>query len=308
VATTSILQFSPNDIGTNLLTDAAYLAASDRSNGNQPGVASAKLNNKALRQATLMAAGLAQYLADQQATNVVDTLTPAQISAMLKAGIKGVLLNIQTFASGATVYTPTAGTRMIEVEMVGGGAAGAGTPAVAGGSSIAFGGGGSAGSYARGLFFSGFSGVTVTVGTGGVGVANSAGGAGGTSSLGALMTAPGGVIGTVAPVLTPGTTPTFSGGTGAPGVPTGANLIASRGGYGTYGIFLSGPTSYATGPGGSSAFGAGAPPVVGGGGPTPGLAAQSPGAGGSGALTTGGGTAQAGGNGANGLVIIREYA
>jgi hypothetical protein len=91
MATTSILQFAPTDTGTNLMTDADYLAASARTNGNQPGVASSKLNNKALRQASLIAAGVAQLMADNQANNIVDTLTPAQIATYLSSALGAAL-------------------------------------------------------------------------------------------------------------------------------------------------------------------------------------------------------------------------
>jgi len=48
MATNNFLPFSPTDTGTNLLTQVEYAAATDRTIGNQPGVASSKLNNKAI--------------------------------------------------------------------------------------------------------------------------------------------------------------------------------------------------------------------------------------------------------------------
>jgi hypothetical protein len=85
MAANKILTFSPTDIGTNLLTDTEYAADSQRTNGNQPGTARSKLVNKALRQASLIAAGLSQLMADSQGTDLVDTLTPAQIATIFKA-------------------------------------------------------------------------------------------------------------------------------------------------------------------------------------------------------------------------------
>ncbi len=59
MATNEILTFASTNTGTNLLTQAEYAADAQRTIGHQPGIARAKLENKALRQASLMAAGLA---------------------------------------------------------------------------------------------------------------------------------------------------------------------------------------------------------------------------------------------------------
>lgn len=91
MATNEILQFAETDTGTNLLTQAEYLADAQRPIGNQPGVARSKLVNKALRQASLIAAGLAEYIADNQANNVTDALTPQNIADYLQAAITGAL-------------------------------------------------------------------------------------------------------------------------------------------------------------------------------------------------------------------------
>jgi len=91
MATNEILQFAETDTGTNLLTQAEYLADAQRPIGNQPGVARSKLVNKALRQASLIAAGLAEYIADNQANNITDALTPQNIADYLQAAITGAL-------------------------------------------------------------------------------------------------------------------------------------------------------------------------------------------------------------------------
>jgi hypothetical protein len=72
MSTNNILPFCPTDTGTNLLTQGAYAAASDRTNGNQPGVASSKLVNKAMRQATFIVSQLAQFMADKTGSDVLD--------------------------------------------------------------------------------------------------------------------------------------------------------------------------------------------------------------------------------------------
>lgn len=91
MATNGILRFAETDTGTNLLTQAEYLADAQRPIGNQPGVARSKLVNKALRQSSLIAAGIAEYIADNQANNVTDTLTPQNIADYLQAAISGAL-------------------------------------------------------------------------------------------------------------------------------------------------------------------------------------------------------------------------
>lgn len=78
-----ILEFCATDTGTNLLTDAAYAADAQRPIGNQPGIARSPLVNKSLRQTSVIAAALAQFIADNQGADVTDSLTPTAIAAML---------------------------------------------------------------------------------------------------------------------------------------------------------------------------------------------------------------------------------
>lgn len=91
MATNEILRFAETDTGTNLLTQSEYASDSQRPIGNQPGVARSKLVNKALRQASLIAAGLAEYIADNQANDITDALTPQNIADCLQAAITGAL-------------------------------------------------------------------------------------------------------------------------------------------------------------------------------------------------------------------------
>lgn len=72
MATNNFLPFTPTDTGTNLLTQVEYAGATDRTVGNQPGIASSKLNNKAIRQANVIASQLAQYVADKTGLNMLD--------------------------------------------------------------------------------------------------------------------------------------------------------------------------------------------------------------------------------------------
>ena len=106
MATNEILRFAETDTGTNLLTQAEYLADSQRPIGNQPGVARSKLVNKALRQASLIAAGVAEFLADNQANNITDGLTPQDIADYMAAVVRS--LGIPTAVAGGTADAITA--------------------------------------------------------------------------------------------------------------------------------------------------------------------------------------------------------
>ena len=87
MATNEILPFASTDTGTNLLTQAEYSTDSQRPIGNQPGIARSKLVNKALRQSSLVSAGVAQYIANKQAANVVDTLTTEQLATLMENAV-----------------------------------------------------------------------------------------------------------------------------------------------------------------------------------------------------------------------------
>ena len=106
MATNEILQFAETDTGTNLLTQAEYLADAQRPIGNQPGVARSKLVNKALRQSSLIASGIAEFLADNQSNNITDSLTPQNIADYMAAVVRS--LGIPTAAAGGTADAITA--------------------------------------------------------------------------------------------------------------------------------------------------------------------------------------------------------
>ena len=82
MAENQILPFAQGQ-DANVLSQSDYAGDAMRLAGHQPGVARSALENKALRQATSMAAGLAQFIADGQADDVTDAKTPAEIAAML---------------------------------------------------------------------------------------------------------------------------------------------------------------------------------------------------------------------------------
>ncbi len=94
-----ILPFCPNDTGTNLESQAAYSADSNRTNGNQPGVASSMLNNKAIRQGTYVASQLAQFLANTNNQSVLDNATAAQLLSQIMASLQFLPARITTITA-----------------------------------------------------------------------------------------------------------------------------------------------------------------------------------------------------------------
>lgn len=101
MATNEILPFSGTDTGTNLLTQAEYLADAQRPTGNQSGIARSKLINKVLKQTSLISAAVAKFMADNQANNVVDTATVDNLALWLEAGVKASALLGSEYVGGA---------------------------------------------------------------------------------------------------------------------------------------------------------------------------------------------------------------
>lgn len=73
MAESTILPFAGES--SNILTQGDYLADTQRLIGHQPGIARAALENKVLRQASLLSAALAKFVADHQATDINDDMT-----------------------------------------------------------------------------------------------------------------------------------------------------------------------------------------------------------------------------------------
>lgn len=130
-------------------------------------------------------------LANGTATNVLTANSGAPPSWQAAAGSSGFTAVNQRIFTSNTTYTPTASTKYVMVEAIGGGAAGGG--AAAGGSgSVILGGPGGAGEYARGYFaVATVTGQAITIGAGGTGNTGT-GGSGGTTSIGSALTALGG--------------------------------------------------------------------------------------------------------------------
>ncbi|WP_461212381.1 glycine-rich domain-containing protein [Escherichia coli] len=221
----------------------------------------------------------------------------------------GRLINVQTFTSSGT-YTPTAGTKFVIAEVLGGGGGG-GSNAATPSSGAAAGAGGASGAYAI-CRHTPTGPVSVVVGAAGSGAApavNGAnGGTGGTSSFGAVS-APGGNGGPAGIAFN--VFPTGGNVATGSGNPGGSLIVGTPGTAGSYGILYS--DSNATGGGGAnSQYGAGgvALTINTGTGTSGGANAKGYGAGGGGAVSVHASNAASspGGNGSPGIVIIWEYA
>ncbi len=89
--------------GANVLTQAEWLAFAQLADGFQSGVLTSASLNKALRQATTIAALVAQFIADNSGQPVLDDGTIANKETNLEAAIKSL---VPPSASGST-YWPT---------------------------------------------------------------------------------------------------------------------------------------------------------------------------------------------------------
>jgi hypothetical protein len=115
-----MLPFCPTDTGTNLESQTDYAADTSRTNGNQPGVASSKLINKALRQSAWMASQLAQYIVnttgldvldDQNSTNLQAAMSTAFVPNPMQSQVQNLTLNFTVAGNAGTVAVKTyAGT------------------------------------------------------------------------------------------------------------------------------------------------------------------------------------------------------
>lgn len=214
----------------------------------------------------------------------------------------GRLINVRYFSSsGSYTYSSTPGTKNVVVEVQGGGGAGGGARAT-NASQASMGGGGGAGAYARKRILSGFDGVTVTVGAGGNAISGENGGAGGTSSFGAHVSAPGGLGGQRAG---PDGSLNLRAAGGAVSSPSSGGDINSQGQPGLESFVSQALNNIFGGFGAPSFFGSGSQRS----GSGAGFNALSPGSGGSGATHgPNQGANNPGGHGADGVVVIWEYA
>lgn len=286
----------------NVISQADYLALAALVSGFSSGKASSAQVNKAIRQATVMANVLAQFIADSANVDVLDNGNTAAILSNLKNSMPGRLLGVQVVTSSALI-TKSAGAKRWRIRALGAGAGSSAAPATAAGQ-VSISNGGGAGAYAEGIYdVSALSSATVTIGSGGVGgtAISPNGGDGGTTSVGTLISAPGGKAGLPAGPANPTFQPVANTNSNSP---TGWNIIGTSGSGSEAAVAVS--TSYAAGSrGANSQLG------VGGSVPAINTPANTGGGYGSGASGCSNGVSQPlnpGASGRDGVVIIEEYA
>lgn len=286
----------------NVISQADYLALAALVSGFSSGKASSAQVNKAIRQATVMANVLAQFIADSANVDVLDNGNTAAILSNLKNSMPGRLLGVQVVTSSALI-TKSAGAKKWRIRALGAGAGSSAAPATAAGQ-VSISNGGGAGAYAEGIYdVSALSSATVTIGSGGVGgtAISPNGGDGGTTSVGTLISAPGGKAGLPAGPANPPFQPVANTNSNSP---TGWNIIGTSGSGSEAAVAVS--TSYAAGSrGANSQLG------VGGSVPAINTPANTGGGYGSGASGCSNGVSQPlnpGASGRDGVVIIEEYA
>ena len=286
----------------NVISQADYLALAALVSGFSSGKASSAQVNKALRQATVMANVLAQFIADSANVDVLDDGNTAAILSNLKNSMPGRLLGVQVVTSSALI-TKSSGAKKWRIRALGAGAGSSAAPATDAGQ-VSISNGGGAGAYAEGIYdVSALSSATVTIGSGGVGgtAISPYGGDGGTTSVGTLISAPGGKAGLPAGPAIPPFQPVANTNSNSP---TGWNIIGTSGSGSEAAVAVS--TSYAAGSrGANSQLG------VGGSVPAINTPANTGGGYGSGASGCSNGVSQSlkpGASGRDGVVIIEEYA
>lgn len=233
-----------------------------------------------------------------------DAQVLAAVQALLAAQDSGRLLNVQLFTTaGAYSYTPSTGTKTIDVTVVGAGGGGGGTPATSSSQVSAASGGGGGGTAKSRLLVSNLTfPLTITVGKGGTaGTGTTTPTTGGTSSFGSLLSATGGSAGGNGVTVTAGSTYLISNGGGGLGV--GGNQMNIKGGPGGRAIILA--AGWESGEGGASTQSAGGDPIA----SSSSIAGVTGrlGAGGSGAFAIQSSAVFAGGAGGDGVVIVAEY-
>ena len=106
--TNDFVPFCPTDTGTNLESQADYLTDPDRTIGNQPGIASSQLVNKALRQGTAIASQIAQYVSNFANVSVLDTDgVEAQLLSQIQATFQPLAPVITQYLSGTGTWNAT---------------------------------------------------------------------------------------------------------------------------------------------------------------------------------------------------------
>ena len=282
---TTLKTFTLPDVSTTILTDNTDVTAAQGGTGLSTLTANSLLVGNGTGNIT--------FIAPSTDGNILQSNGTTWSSAS-----GGLLLERQTLTSGTT-YTPTTGTKKIQIQLWGGGGGGGGCSAAAG----CAGGGGGSGGYAE-YYLTGVTGTyTYAIGASGVGNSGAAGSNGGntTFNTGATtITAFGGSGGT----FTAGTAAVKFMVGGAGGVISTNGHVNGAGAPGVYGATSNSTAVVMSGAGGSTSLGGGGNSRSTTGAGTAAIA--NTGSGGGGAAATAA-TASAGGAGAAGIIIITEF-
>ncbi len=277
------------DRNANVMSQEEWEALPALLSGFTAGKASSAQVNKVIRQASFIAAALAQFVSDKTQRDVLDNgdlpgfvellgsgfaveylsrknpfgdiKSDGTVKTALEnlglgdaSGYVGRLLKIQVFTASGTV-TKTPGAKKWRIKCLGAGGGSSAAPAT-GSNEVSVSNGGGAGAYAEGIYdVSSITTASVVIGSGGAGgTADSIYGAdGGTSSVGSFISSPGGKAGLPAGPANPPFQPVAN--TNSDG-PTGWNIVGSSGAGAEPAVAVT--HSYAAGSRGSnSIFGVG---------------------------------------------------
>lgn len=142
-----INNFKPFAIGTgaNVTPQSDWETLSALGNGFSSGKASSAQVNKAIRQASFIAAAVAQFTSDTTGQDVLDDGNLAGFLTKFKEGFSGRLLTAKRYNSSGN-YTPSSPlVTKVKIIMVGAGGGGGGCAAVNTGQTVSGAGGGGAG-------------------------------------------------------------------------------------------------------------------------------------------------------------------
>jgi len=118
MATTEYVPFA-NDPAANTQTPATYTADSQRTIGNQPGIARSEFVNTSLRQACTGVAGVAQFAVTEGTLDLPDDGDPATFAAALKNAIQALITGAQFWKPGDVKATMDSGAQTGWLELNG---------------------------------------------------------------------------------------------------------------------------------------------------------------------------------------------
>lgn len=98
--TNELLPFAEGG-SANVEPQATYATDTQRTNGQQPGIARSAINNKAIRQANFMASNMAQFICNTTGADVLDNTVDAQLLAQLSATLLRIPVDVFHYTAGS---------------------------------------------------------------------------------------------------------------------------------------------------------------------------------------------------------------